>query len=42
MSYPGHTLGMEGGAYPSAEMQSVYSTALVQLEFEIANYDVTV
>ena len=27
MSYPGYSLGV--GSYPSAEMQSVYSTALV-------------
>ena len=27
MSYPGYSFG-GGGSYPSAEMQSVYSTAL--------------
>ena len=26
ISYPGHSLGL-GGSYPSAEMQSMYSTA---------------
>ena len=27
VSYPGHSFGSGGGSYPSAEVQSVYSTA---------------
>ena len=33
VSYPGHSL--EGGSYPSAEVQSVYSTAPVWFDFVV-------